>query len=67
MEAIENIEMEQDKAVIGAEQDPDGKKVAEFPSMFGSSRTVPSPDWAQFAAAHANNVMRTRRASRGIF
>jgi hypothetical protein len=66
MEAIEITETEQEKAV-GAEQDTNGKKVAEFPSMFGSSRTVPSPDWAQYAAAHANNVTRTRRAARGIF
>jgi hypothetical protein len=66
MEAIEVTETKKDKTV-GAEQDADGKKVAEFPSMFGSSRTVPSPDWAQYAAAHANNVIRTKRASRGIF
>ena len=57
--------MEHDK-VVEANQNAHSKRVSEFPSMFGSSRTVPSPDWAQYAASLATTAARPRRASIGI-
>ena len=66
MEAVKTARTEEDNDVE-TNQELSVKKVAEFPSMFGSSRTVPSPDWAQYMASHAATVMSTRRVSRGSF
>jgi len=66
MEAFEITAVKRDK-VVEANMDNASKRVTEFPSMFGSTRTVPSPDWAQYAASHSTRAARRKRASRGIF
>ena len=72
METIKTTGTEKDNVVeinkdSSTKEELSSKKVAEFPSMFGSSRTMPSPDWAQYMASHAAAVTSTRRASRGSF